>query len=36
MKTLTAPFTEEQVRRLKVGDMIEIKVLIYTGQDAVN
>ncbi len=36
MKTLTAPFTEEQVRQLKVGDMVEITGLIYTGRDAVH
>jgi len=33
---LTAPFTEEKIRALKVGDKVEITGLIYTGRDAVH
>ena len=33
---LTAPFTEEKVRELKVGDMVEITGLVFTGRDAVH
>jgi fumarate hydratase class I len=33
---LTAPFTEEKVRSLKVGDMVEITGLLLTGRDAVH
>lgn len=33
---LEAPFTEEKMRVLKVGDMVEITGLIYTGRDAVH
>ncbi len=33
---LQAPFTEEKIRALKVGDMVEITGLIRTGRDAVH
>jgi len=33
---LEAPFTEKKIRALKVGDMVEISGLIYTGRDAVH
>jgi tartrate/fumarate subfamily iron-sulfur-dependent hydro-lyase beta chain len=33
---LEAPFTEEKIRQLTVGDMVEITGLIYTGRDAVH
>ena len=33
---LTAPFTEEKIRELKVGDAIEISGIFYTGRDAVH
>ena len=33
---LEAPFTEEKIRALKVGDIVEISGLIYTGRDAVH
>lgn len=33
---LEAPFTEEKIRALKVGDKVEISGLIYTGRDAVH
>lgn len=36
MVLLEAPFTEEKIRSLKVGDMVEITGLIYTGRDAVH
>jgi fumarate hydratase class I len=36
MVVLKAPFTEEKIRALKVGDMVEIEGLIYTGRDAVH
>jgi len=36
MVVLKAPFTEEKIRALKVGDMVEIHGLIYTGRDAVH
>lgn len=36
MIKLEAPFTEEKVRNLKVGDMIEISGVIFTGRDAVH
>ncbi len=31
---LEAPFTEEKIRALKVGDKVEITGLIFTGRDA--
>ena len=33
---LEAPFTEEKIRRLKVGDIVEISGLLFTGRDAVH
>ena len=33
---LEAPFTEKKIRALKVGDMVEITGVIYTGRDAVH
>lgn len=32
---LTTPITDEQVNQLKVGDMLSISGMIYTGRDAV-
>ena len=31
---LEAPFTEEKIRALKVGDQVEITGLVFTGRDA--
>src|SRR5438270_12407712 len=36
MTELKAPFTEEQVRHLKVGDSLEITGILFTGRDAVH
>jgi len=36
MTELKFPFTESQVRALKVGDMVEVTGLVYTGRDAVH
>jgi len=36
MIRLDAPFTEEKVRALKVGDMLEIGGVVFTGRDAVH
>lgn len=33
---LEAPFTEEKMRALQVGQMVEITGLVYTGRDAVH
>jgi len=33
---LEAPFTEKKIRSLKVGDIVEISGVIYTGRDAVH
>jgi fumarate hydratase subunit beta len=33
---LQAPFDEEKIRALKVGDLVEIDGLIFTGRDAVH
>jgi len=33
---LEAPFTEEKIRALRVGDKVEITGLLYTGRDAVH
>jgi len=33
---LEAPFTEEKMRKLRVGQMVEISGLLYTGRDAVH
>lgn len=34
--TLEAPITEEQIRQLKVGDVVRINGIIYTGRDAIH
>ena len=36
MIRLDAPFNEEKVRALKVGDMVEITGVVFTGRDAVH
>jgi fumarate hydratase subunit beta len=36
MKKLSAPFTLEKIKDLKVGDMAEISGVIFTGRDAVH
>jgi len=36
MTSLTAPFTEEKIRALKVGDEVEITGVMFTGRDAVH
>ncbi|GGJ61418.1 fumarate hydratase class I [Anoxybacillus voinovskiensis] len=33
---LEAPLTEEQVRQLKVGDVVRINGMMYTGRDAIH
>jgi len=33
---LQAPITEEQIRSLKVGDVVKIDGMIYTGRDAIH
>jgi len=34
--TLEAPITEEQIRSLKVGDVVRINGMMYTGRDAIH
>jgi fumarate hydratase subunit beta len=36
MIRLDAPFTEDKIRGLKTGDMVEVSGVIYTGRDAVH
>ncbi len=36
MIQLSAPFTEDKIRSLKVGDMVEITGTVLTGRDAVH
>jgi tartrate/fumarate subfamily iron-sulfur-dependent hydro-lyase beta chain len=36
MIRLEAPFTEEKIRGLKMGDMVEITGVVYTGRDSVH
>jgi fumarate hydratase class I len=36
MIQLSAPFTDEKVRSLKMGDMVEITGIVFTGRDAVH
>ena len=36
MTSLTAPFTEEKIRALNVGDEVEITGVMFTGRDAVH
>ena len=33
---LQAPITEEQIRELKVGDVVRINGRMYTGRDAIH
>ena len=33
---LEAPFTEDKIRALRVGEMVEISGIVYTGRDAVH
>jgi len=33
---LTAPITEEEIRSLKVGDVVDISGMMYTGRDAIH
>ncbi|MET3698675.1 homodimeric fumarase (class I) [Bacillus oleivorans] len=34
--TLEAPITEEKIRSLKVGDVVQINGMMYTGRDAIH
>ena len=34
--TLQAPITEEQIHSLKVGDVVQINGMMYTGRDAIH
>ncbi|PKG23045.1 fumarate hydratase [Niallia nealsonii] len=34
--TLQAPISEEEIRKLKVGDVVQINGLMYTGRDAIH
>jgi fumarate hydratase, class I len=34
--SLQAPITEEQIRELKVGDVVQINGMMYTGRDAIH
>lgn len=36
MTTLTAPFTGEKIRALRVGDAVELTGVLFTGRDAVH
>jgi len=36
MIQLEAPFTEQKIRSLKVGDMVEVTGTLFTGRDAVH
>lgn len=36
MIELATPFSEEKIRSLKVGDMVEISGVVFTGRDAVH
>ena len=36
MTSLSAPFTAEKIRALKVGDAVELTGILYTGRDAVH
>ena len=33
---ISAPFTEEKIRSLRVGDAVEISGIVLTGRDAVH
>ena len=36
MKRLTYPFSREEIRKLRVGDMVLISGKMFTGRDAVH
>ncbi|MEK6577992.1 MAG: FumA C-terminus/TtdB family hydratase beta subunit [Bdellovibrionota bacterium] len=36
MIRLEAPFTEDKIRNLKMGDMVEISGIVFTGRDTVH
>lgn len=36
MAVLEAPFTEDKIRGLRVGEMVELSGIIFTGRDAVH
>ena len=36
MIQLVAPFSAEKIRALKVGDMVELSGVIFTGRDSVH
>lgn len=36
MIKIEAPFTEKKIRSLKVGDMVELSGVVFTGRDAVH
>lgn len=36
MIRLTTPLSDEKIRSLKVGDMVELSGIVYTGRDAVH
>ena len=36
MITLNTPLDEQKIRSLKVGDMVELSGVVYTGRDAVH
>src|SRR5262245_4249282 len=36
MVQLTAPFTQEKIRALKLGDSVELSGVVFTGRDAVH
>jgi len=36
MIQLVEPYTEEKIRALKMGDMVQISGMVYTGRDAVH
>jgi fumarate hydratase class I len=36
MIQISAPFTEEKIRQLKVGDMVELTGVVFTGRDVVH
>ena len=36
MIRLEAPFTEDKIRKLKMGDMVEISGIVFTGRDTVH
>ena len=36
MIQLAEPYTEDKIRALQLGDMVEVSGMIYTGRDAVH